>query len=174
MSEGQLTLFAEDSPAKTLASQESDVDLMANGLASGTSLLELSTRLNQRGWSLKTCQGYSLQPEGKILPSSFSGWQTAGMAWGGECLTLKASDLPSDGSVCLLSQVLEAHVDARYYLSPKACAGIIRRANVRGKQIPQPLLNALMFTAGHGKSEAEEIQAESAEDTKCDPEDLDT
>jgi hypothetical protein len=143
MQEDQLTLFAGDSPAKTLASQENDVDLLATALASGTSLHESLMRLNQRGWSSKTCQAYSLLPTEKILPPSFSGWRSAGMAWGGESLTLKASDLPSDASVCLLSEVLEHHVDARYYLSPKACNGILNRAKKRGKTVPEALRQAL-------------------------------
>lgn len=139
----QSTLFVEDSPAKTSASPENDVDLMAIALASGLSFSESLTTLSLSGSLLKTCQVYSLAPEGEILPSSFNGWRSAGMAWGGECLTVKASDLPSDAKECLLSEVLEPHTDARYYLSPKACAGILRRADARGKVIPEPLRSAL-------------------------------
>jgi len=139
----QSMLFVEDFPAKTSASQENDVALMASALASGLSLHESLTKLSPSGSLLKTCQVYSLQLEDEILPSSFNGWRSAGMAWGGECLTVKASDLPSDGSVCLLSEVLEPHTDARYYLSSKACAGILRRADARGKVIPEPLRSAL-------------------------------
>ena len=143
----QSMLFVEDSPVKTSASPENDVDLMASGLASGLSLHESLTKLSPSGSLLKTCQVYSLAPEGEILLSSFNGWRSAGMAWGGECLTVKASDLPSDGSACLLSEVLQPHTDARYYLSPKACAGILRRADARGKVIPEPLRSALQQTA---------------------------
>jgi hypothetical protein len=143
MSEEQLMLCVVDSPAKTSASPENDVALMASAVVSGLSSNELSTLLSQRGWSSKMFRAYSLATVEPTLPSSFNGWLSAGMAWGGECLTVKASDLPSDGSVCLLSEVLEHQVDARYYLSPKACAGILRRAERRGKVLTDRLRIAL-------------------------------
>ena len=52
--------------------------------------------------------------------------------------------LPSDGGVCFLSQILEASVPEKYYLSPRACAGILRRAERRGKDLP-PLLKAALI-----------------------------
>jgi len=155
----QLTLFVEDSHVKTSALQENDVDLRESAVDFGSSLRASLMRLNPSGSSLKTCQVYSLAMEDETLPSSFSGWQSAGMAWGGECLTVKALDLPSDANVCLLSQVLEHHVDARYFLSPKACAGIIRRAEARGKVIPEPLRSALVLTSA---MHSEQIQAQVA------------
>jgi hypothetical protein len=52
---------------------------------------------------------------------------------------------PSGGDVCSLSHVLEdsRDVPARFYLSQKACAGIVRRAERRGKALPPLLLAAL-------------------------------
>ena len=38
-----------------------------------------------------------------------------------------------------LSETLETSVDEKYNLSPTACAGIIRRAETRGKSLPDPL-----------------------------------
>ena len=143
MSREQLTLFAEDSPARTSAPQESGRDSPAIGRGFGGSLLEWWTKHSRGGWSLKTCRVYSLPQADEILPPSFDGWQTAGMAWGGECLTLRVSDLPSDGNACSLSEVLEPETDARYFLTAKACAGILTRADRRGKIIPEPLRTLL-------------------------------
>ena len=42
-----------------------------------------------------------------------------------------------------LSQILQAGVPDKYYLSPKACQGILRRASVRGKELPEILRLAL-------------------------------
>lgn len=42
-----------------------------------------------------------------------------------------------------LSEILESNVSERYYLSPKACAGILRRAEKRGKVLPETLASAL-------------------------------
>lgn len=62
----------------------------------------------------------------------------------GACLTLNMSEWNhtlapsrSGGAVCSLSSILETGIiDRRYYLSPKACAGILRRAGRRGKTLP--------------------------------------
>lgn len=47
-----------------------------------------------------------------------------------------------------LSQILESETSERFYLSPKACAGILRRAASRGKELPEPLARALRVVAG--------------------------
>jgi hypothetical protein len=56
---------------------------------------------------------------------------------------------PSDDAVCSLSHVLEDSQDVpeRFFLSPKACAGILRRAERRGKTLPPLLLEALKCAA---------------------------
>ena len=73
-----------------------------------------------------------------------------------ECWTLNISEwtgsrgpCPSDGAVCSLSHILEMQpVPQRYYLTPKACAGILRRAAKRGKELPAMLHRALSAVAG--------------------------
>lgn len=72
----------------------------------------------------------------------------------GACWTLSTCEhadfggrCPSDGAVCSLSDVLEAgSVPPRYFLTPRACAGILRRAAKRGKALPAPLAEALRGT----------------------------
>ena len=55
----------------------------------------------------------------------------------------------SDVDVCSLSSILETgKVDRQYYLSQKACAGILRRAERRGKELPMMLRHALEQVAG--------------------------
>jgi hypothetical protein len=55
---------------------------------------------------------------------------------------------PNDARVCLLSQVLETiSIPLRYFLSSKACAGILRRAEKRGKKLPAMLYAALRWQA---------------------------
>ena len=52
--------------------------------------------------------------------------------------------LPSGVSASLLSQILEqGTVQPRYYLSAKACMGILNRAKKRGKELPEILRQAL-------------------------------
>jgi DNA (cytosine-5)-methyltransferase 1 len=50
-----------------------------------------------------------------------------------------------------LSDVLETgEVPQRYFLSAKACQGILRRAEKRGKALPEALRDALLATASRG------------------------
>jgi hypothetical protein len=80
------------------------------------------------------------------------------MAGPTECWTLNTCEhaafpvpFPSDGDVCSLSDILETgDLPRRFFLTPKACAGILRRAVGRGKTLPPPLQRALQAVAGLG------------------------
>ena len=47
-----------------------------------------------------------------------------------------------------MSQILEVSPHPKYYLSPRACRGILRRARERGKELPEKLEQALMLQSG--------------------------
>lgn len=64
----------------------------------------------------------------------------------GGSLMPNISEWPNDAAVCSLSQVLvKGSIPQRYFLSRKACAGILRRAEARGKRLPDLLRRALTF-----------------------------
>ncbi len=93
----------------------------------------------------------------KVILRPFShSFGNAGMGSPTEFLTLNMSEWTaldglslSDDGVCSLSDILETgDVPPQYYLSPKACAGILRRAANRGKDLPPMLLRALSAVAG--------------------------
>jgi hypothetical protein len=66
-----------------------------------------------------------------------------------ECWTLNTSEYPSVVVESSLSRVLETgELPPRFYLSAKACAGILRRATKRGKALPPMLEQALRQAAG--------------------------
>jgi hypothetical protein len=66
----------------------------------------------------------------------------------GGSLTPNISEWPNDAAVCSLSQVLETtSIPQRFFLSPRACAGILRRAEKRGKELPPALQTALLSVA---------------------------
>ena len=69
-------------------------------------------------------------------------WETDG-AWLTEFLTLNTGASPSEEAGSTLSEILLADVPEKYYLSPKACLGILRRASARGKELPEVLKKAL-------------------------------
>ena len=93
--------------------------------------------------------------DGTLVPSS-GAWANSGMGGPTGCLTLSTCEWTgteglslNDGGVCSLSDILETgDVPQRFYLSAKACAGILRRAEKRGKELPPQLRRALAAVAG--------------------------
>ena len=61
----------------------------------------------------------------------------------GEAWTHSTGVFPSVVCESFLSQILEADVPAKYFLSNRACLGILRRAAARGKELPEMLRVAL-------------------------------
>ena len=57
---------------------------------------------------------------------------------------LSTTEKPSEVVETHLSQILESDPDPKYNLSPKACQGILTRANRRGKKLPEMLERALV------------------------------
>ena len=60
---------------------------------------------------------------------------------------LSFREYPREENVSTLSQILMAGVPEKYYLSQKACLGILRRASLRGKELPLLLKKALEMQA---------------------------
>jgi hypothetical protein len=103
----------------------------------------------------KMSQDSSIQGPIVISPSFSIPWPNAGQ-W-----TLHGGlSMPSTGSLsedvgCLLSpashpqlsDILEKDVPQKYYLSPKAARGILRRAEKRGRELPTQLREALSQVA---------------------------
>ena len=61
----------------------------------------------------------------------------------GEQSMLSIGEYPREEDVSILSQILVADAPEKYYLSQKACLGILRRASARGKELPELLKRAL-------------------------------
>ena len=64
-------------------------------------------------------------------------------AWHTGFWTLNIGESPNAARESYLSDVLEQNVPEKYYLSQKACQGILRRAESRGKTLPTLLKEAL-------------------------------
>ena len=74
--------------------------------------------------------------------------------WRGESSTLNTGPAPRSGAAgSTLSSILEVNPHPKYYLTRKACAGIIRRSSEREKPLPPALQKALELQAGirHGE-----------------------
>ena len=85
---------------------------------------------------------------GKSGRTPASSWEIIPLSLG-EDLTLKVGEFPKDASVSSLSSILEDNVPDGYYLSVRACEGILRRSGERGKPLDpllkQALLNTVVF-----------------------------
>ena len=66
----------------------------------------------------------------------------------GGCWLRNTGVSPRDAIESFLSQILQAHPPKKYYLTTAACLGILRRAEERGKPLPQALDTALRIQAG--------------------------
>jgi len=146
---GQLTFWPEEPPAKAFPSPDSDADWttrVATWPSDSSSLLECCGRPGSSGkTSPVSCR---VVGDGTLVPSS-GRWATSGMGSPIEFWTLSGLESPSVADVCSLLDTLETgDVPQRYFLSAKACAGILRRAERRGKALPEQLLRALLAVGG--------------------------
>ena len=148
----QLPMFSlEELPVSPSPSPDSALDWMTRVVRSCSSILQLLADFGPDGWSGRTSP-VSCPPttDGRLAPCS-EGWQNSGMGSPTAFLTLSTSDWPSDGSACSLSDILETgDVPQRFFLSAKACLGILRRASKRDKELPPALAKALEVVAALG------------------------
>ena len=91
-------------------------------------------------------QSLDLTPGAGNLLGEFY-WETISPCVGGAWM-LNTGVSPREEKESSLSQILQADPHRRYYLSPKACLGILRRAYERGKELPPKLKRALQIQAG--------------------------
>lgn len=85
----------------------------------------------------------SKQRGGFCGPTPEQSWETV-THWLGAQWMPSIGEFPNVESVSRLSSILQANAPERYYLSQKACEGILRRASRRGKQLPETLKQALL------------------------------
>lgn len=70
-------------------------------------------------------------------------WQDDGV-WLGEYLMRNTGESPNEDVESHLWQILEETPLTKYYLTAKACRGILNRAERRGKELPEILKQALI------------------------------
>lgn len=87
-----------------------------------------------------------LRTENGSEPERF--WEIITLSRGASSTPRRVGESHKDGGVYLLSSILMVNVPERYSLSQKACLGILRRAEKRGKELPEVLRRALERQAG--------------------------
>ena len=89
---------------------------------------------------------------GASLDACTMNW--AGGALLGEYTTHSFGECPREENASRLSQILEECVPQKYYLSARACQGILNRAKRRGKDLPSELKAALEVQAYPSKNDS--------------------
>lgn len=151
----QLTFLSEAPLANPSRSLDLEQAWLTRVATSCSGLVRLLTDFAPAGSFGKMSPESCHQTADGILAPSSGCWQSSGMGSPTEFLTLSTSEwtalpeqFPSDDGVCSLSDILETGgVPQRYFLSAKACRGILRRAEKRGKDLPRQLLQALQQAA---------------------------
>lgn len=95
----------------------------------------------------------SLRTDGQ-QPDASPMWEENGALLGAFSM-LSFGECPSVENASHLSQILEASPRPKYSLSAKACLGIVRRAERRGKELPPLLKTALLNQAGQHSASRE-------------------
>ena len=135
----QLSLFGHDSYCGKTCREPSPAEHPRERTSASSS---------RRSSALKTApvQCLDLTPgHGDLLGRPY--WEM-NSAWLGDVWTLNSGVSPREERGSSLSQIMQISPHPKYYLSPKACLGILRRAKERGKELPPQLKDALMAQAG--------------------------
>ena len=172
----QLTFLSEEHPVRTTQSRVSVSAWLAIEGSSPSHLLKSLHGFAPAGWFGRTSPAFSQAMTDETLrdfwatsvarksPSRTEDGKTRASSlatrtptdWPTLCVTLNTSEhadtgepFLSGGAVCSLSDILETgDVPRRFYLTAKACRGILRRAEKRGKSLPPQLARALQAVAG--------------------------
>ena len=140
----QLTFLSEEPHAKVLVSRVFAMGLPTQEATLCLPFLQSLNVTGLDGLSGKTSPVSCHRTEDGILEPSSGRWGSWGMGSLTECWTLNGSEWRNDAAVCLLSDILEASPDPKYWLSARACSGILRRAEKRGRSLPERLREALV------------------------------
>lgn len=135
----QVSMFAPDSCAEKMSPAHSPAGSKREG-PSGSSWRKHSELVYQEFMFLKITLG-----DGDILGQPY--WEILS-PYVGESSTLNTGVCPRVVRGSSLWQILEPHPQRKYYLSRKACLGILRRARKREKELPATLKLALEMQSG--------------------------
>lgn len=157
----QLTFWSEEPHVRTCPSPEKEKGSPASDPDLHSPISDFLRQCAPAGSYGKMCRASLAPTAEKISKRSSDRLMKSGIVARGECWTLNMSEwtdtlvpfLSADG-VCSLSDILEptGDIPPRYFLSRTACLGILRRAEKRGRALPEALQQALEAQAGKNNS----------------------
>lgn len=149
----KLTFGQQVSPARIsrLRVWGREAGFEAHSLDSFMTLSDSFESACQEQLSSKTCTAFSLATEDATSQSYSRRWTNSGMAWRGVCLTAKTSESPSNADASTLLPCIEMReVPQKYFLSPNAATGILRRTDRMGRNLPHSFRQSLeILSKGH-------------------------
>ena len=153
-SRNQMRLFQTSGPADSRArmSQWREWGLAqgfeGRSLDSFLSLLAYLESAAPEFLSSRTFRAFSLATEDVTSESYSKRWPNSGTAWDGVCLTAATSASPSHAKESSLLDAIETgEVPDKYFLSPNAAKGIMRRTDQMGRRLFPPLRKSLEILA---------------------------
>lgn len=131
----QLTWSLEGPPANPSPRRDIDEDSLTRAVNWSGPFSTWWAAFGRPGSSGKMCAGSAVSLADVCSGKSCAGWGTLGMGGATACWTGNISGWPSDARTCSFSAIVETgdHL-RRYFVSPRAAQGILRRA--RSKSIP--------------------------------------
>jgi len=170
----QLTFLSEEALASLSPLQATEQVLKENQGSCSSTFELFATSCEPRGGvhrgtsSGRTSRDAFRVTRGETSDAYSTHWKTAGCSYAGERWTRNLPEyfvgnvVDSSGryrsaaGASSLSEVLEARAPQTYSLSARACEGIIRRAEKRGKPLPSILKDALEWVIAQGSSGTQE------------------
>ena len=140
----QISLFGKTSPAPCRAPGE-----------------KISGQCSRHSPPLQEKPYLSLDLRGDGLPQERS-WETV-TRLPGEYWTRNTGECPSAVVESTLSSILQDTVPPKYYLTARACHGILARAERRGKPLPAALEEVLRWQADHYDQLTEQLMQSGCE-----------
>lgn len=129
----QLTFWSGGLPARTSPSPEREPDFLESAVDWPSTLSAWLVKLHRAGFFGKTFPDACQRTAGSTSVTLPRRWLNAGIILHTESWTLSSSEFPSVAVESSLSDILETGgLPSRYFLSPTACAGILRRDGKRG------------------------------------------
>ena len=152
----QTSMFSsEELRASPSALRDSERAWMILVATSCSPIWQLLADSGPAGWYGRTSPASCRSTAAGLLEPCSEGWGNSGMGSLTEFLTLNTSEYPSDGAASSLSDILETgDVPLRFFLSALACKGILRRAENRGRELPEHLSEVLKQIATMAKEAA--------------------
>jgi hypothetical protein len=128
----------------------------------------LLERCRPRVFVIENVPGLSLATEGETSKSLFERWPATGIASGGVCLTAGTLESPSRVKESTLSDAIETNeVPDKYFLSPNAARGMLRRTDQMGRKLFPPLRRALeILSAAPSSQESHTVSTRARRGTR--------